>query len=115
MTSSVANTLLTRIGGLLSSPYFQRKRPISRRRGPVGLQDMVPPSIGMRLAALVGEHSDLDIAISVLLEAGNCDDLLISRLKKRKLQIKDEIASITPSAKDSIGAAMQQEMISCVA
>ena len=49
-----------------------------------------------RLAALIAEHDDLDIAISVLLEMGQHDDLLITRLKKRKLQIKDEIALATP-------------------
>jgi hypothetical protein len=54
---------------------------------------------------LADEHSDLDIAISVLLDTGSCDDLLIRRLKKRKLQIKDEIARLSP----------RQEMISCVA
>jgi hypothetical protein len=51
-----------------------------------------------RLAALVAEHDDLDAAISALLEAGRRDDLLISRLKKRKLQIKDEIALAAPAA-----------------
>src|SRR5258708_6599711 len=106
MTSSVANTLLARIGGLVLRPYFQRKRAIAQRCGPVGPQDVAPTSLGARLAALIGEHGDLDIAVSALLAAGNCDDLLITRLKKRKLQIKDEIASITP---------MRQEMISCVA
>jgi len=33
-------------------------------------------------------------AIGALLANGNCDDLLISRLKKRKLQLKDEIAAV---------------------
>jgi hypothetical protein len=50
----------------------------------------------IRLAALVAEHDDLDSAIAVLLERGACDDLLVTRLKKRKLQIKDEIAAATP-------------------
>ena len=60
-----------------------------------------PPIISTnpnRLAALIAEHDDLDAAISVLLEAGRRDDLLISRLKKRKLQIKDEIALAAPAA-----------------
>lgn len=51
-----------------------------------------------RLAALIAEHDDLDAAIFALLEAGRRDDLLISRLKKRKLQIKDEIALTAPAA-----------------
>jgi hypothetical protein len=45
-----------------------------------------------RLAALVEEHNDLDDAVAVLLSSATCDDLLVSRLKKRKLQLKDEIA-----------------------
>lgn len=51
-----------------------------------------------KLAALVAEHDDLDMAITVLLEAGGRDDLMISRLKKRKLQLKDEIALAEPAA-----------------
>ena len=45
-----------------------------------------------KLATLTQEHRDLDGAITVLLEAGVCDPLLIARMKKRKLQLKDEIA-----------------------
>jgi hypothetical protein len=49
-----------------------------------------------KLTVLVAEHDDLDYAISMLLAAGTCDDLLINRLKKRKLHLKDEIALILP-------------------
>jgi hypothetical protein len=45
-----------------------------------------------RLATLRLEHDDLDAAITALLKAGTCDGLLITRLKKRKLQLRDEIA-----------------------
>lgn len=58
-----------------------------------------PVSTSDRLAALVAEHDDLDTAITVLLETGGRDDLMISRLKKRKLQLKDEIALAAPAAK----------------
>lgn len=47
-----------------------------------------------RLATLVQEHRDLDSAIAALSEAGSHDQLQLSRLKKRKLQLKDEIADI---------------------
>jgi len=47
-----------------------------------------------RLATLVQEHRDLDTAIAALAEAGAHDQLQLSRLKKRKLQLKDEIADI---------------------
>ena len=37
------------------------------------------------------EHSDLDQAITVLSNSAATDRLMIQRLKKRKLQIKDKI------------------------
>jgi hypothetical protein len=46
-----------------------------------------------RLATLVQEHRDLDAAIDALVEGGG-DQLALSRLKKRKLYLKDEIAEI---------------------
>ena len=45
-----------------------------------------------KLAALVQEHRDLDAAIEALSATG--DQLALSRLKKRKLQLKDEITEI---------------------
>jgi hypothetical protein len=50
------------------------------------------PAGDCRLTALSLEHDDLDAAITALLTSGSCDGLLITRLKKRKLQLKDEIA-----------------------
>ena len=39
----------------------------------------------------VGQHHDLDYMILALSCAATCDELLVARLKKRKLRIKDEI------------------------
>ena len=47
-----------------------------------------------RLAALTQEHRDLDAAIGALSETNPADQLALSRLKKRKLQLKDEITEI---------------------
>ena len=47
-----------------------------------------------KLAALMQEHRDLDAAIDALWAAGGSDQLALSRLKKRKLQLKDEITEI---------------------
>jgi hypothetical protein len=110
MPSTIANTVLTKIGALVSSSYPQREQSDLQQNS-----HLETPTLNVRLALLVAEHADLDVAISVLLEAGKCDDLLISRLKKRKLQIKDEIASITPPSNDHDSAGMPQGMISCVA
>ena len=53
-----------------------------------------PDEVGLRakLAELMQEHRDLDAAIDAL--RGSPDQLQITRLKKRKLQLKDEISKI---------------------
>ena len=47
-----------------------------------------------KLAELLQEHRDLDAAIDALAQAGSADQLSLSRLKRRKLQLKDEITEI---------------------
>lgn len=44
-----------------------------------------------RVIELEIEHRDLDSAIMLLNEASKRDDLQLRRLKKRKLQLKDQI------------------------
>jgi len=53
-----------------------------------------PDEVGLRakLAELMQEHRDLDAAIEAL--QGSPDQLQITRLKKRKLQLKDQITKI---------------------
>ncbi len=46
------------------------------------------------LAQLKQEHRDLDTAIASLEQNGTTDHLQIKRLKKKKLQLKDEIARV---------------------
>lgn len=53
-----------------------------------------------RLHLLRTEHDDLDAAIAALALSGNADDLIITRLKKRKLHLKDEIAALLAPAMD---------------
>jgi hypothetical protein len=48
----------------------------------------------VKLAQLTQEHRDLDAAIEAMAASGNADLLALSRLKKRKLQLKDEITEI---------------------
>jgi hypothetical protein len=50
-----------------------------------------------KLARLLQEHRDLDAAIDALALNGNPDQLALSRLKKHKLQLKDEITEINNS------------------
>jgi hypothetical protein len=47
-----------------------------------------------KLAELMQEHRDLDTAIAAMAEQGVRDQLQLSRLKKRKLQLKDQITKI---------------------
>ncbi len=47
-----------------------------------------------RLGELTSEHRDLDDVIARISEQAPFDQLQMQRLKKRKLQLKDEIAKI---------------------
>ena len=47
-----------------------------------------------RIEVLRVEHGDLDVAIDAIVRAGAADQLQLARLKKRKLRLKDEIASL---------------------
>jgi hypothetical protein len=47
-----------------------------------------------RLDALKLEHRDLDEAIAALASAGVPDQLRLARLKKRKLRLRDELATL---------------------
>lgn len=47
-----------------------------------------------RLHELQVEHRDLDEVVSRLAVSVDTDELLIKRLKKRKLQLKDQIARL---------------------
>jgi len=51
-------------------------------------------SLRSALAALIEEHRDLDAAIAAMAERAPADQLRMTRLKKRKLQLRDQIASI---------------------
>ena len=51
-------------------------------------------AIKARIVAMKLEHRDLDVAIHKLEESIGCDQLLLRRMKKRKLQLKDAIARL---------------------
>lgn len=50
--------------------------------------------LGLELATKRQEHSDLDAAIHTLIQSQFADRMLIQRLKKRKLTLKDRIAQL---------------------
>ena len=77
--------------------------------GPLGdFGGSAAPIPNARVSALSLEHHDLDSAIDALVGAKSCDDLMVARLKKRRLQIRDEIAGILAAAQtgEAPGAAV---------
>ncbi|TVV75529.1 YdcH family protein [Sphingomonas solaris] len=50
--------------------------------------------IAKRVAQLRQEHRDLDLAIAAMGEAALPDQMVLARVKKRKLRLRDEIASL---------------------
>lgn len=48
----------------------------------------------IELEVMRREHRDLDEAIRALVEKGTADQLMIQRLKRQKLRLKDKIAVI---------------------
>lgn len=60
--------------------------------GDVSINSNDPGQIRIRLMELRQEHRDLDLAIERLSEEAGMDQLQLTRLKKRKLKLKDWIA-----------------------
>jgi hypothetical protein len=58
------------------------------------MTDEEEQALRAKLAELRQEHGDLDMAIAAIAGSPHCDQLQLSRLKKRKLQLKDQIARI---------------------
>ncbi|MBU3724928.1 MAG: DUF465 domain-containing protein [Burkholderiaceae bacterium] len=51
-------------------------------------------TLQLRILELEAEHRELDHLIGQLQQEGSRDELQIRRLKKRKLQLKDQIAQL---------------------
>lgn len=56
-------------------------------------EDATKPLV-QRLIALRTEHRDLDVAITRLEDDRSVDQLQLSRMKKRRLQLKDAITRL---------------------
>ena len=61
-----------------------------------------PDQLRSRVVMLEIEHRDLDEAIARLIDLPNRDDLLLSRMKKRKLQLKDQILQLKMLQKETL-------------
>lgn len=58
------------------------------------MEDQDLAAIKARLSALESEHRDLDDVIARLTDSSVVDQLQVRRLKKRKLQLKDQITRL---------------------
>jgi hypothetical protein len=58
------------------------------------MTDEEEQALKAKLTALRQEHGDLDAAIAAMTGSANCDQLQLTRLKKRKLLLKDLITRI---------------------
>jgi len=58
------------------------------------MTDEEEQALRAKLAQLRQEHGDLDAAIAAIAASSVCDQLQLTRLKKRKLQLKDQITRI---------------------
>ena len=67
---------------------------VSLRPSPRLQMSLDPEQLRERIVALEIEHRDLDDAILRLADLATRDDLLLTRLKKRKLQLKDQILQL---------------------
>jgi len=56
------------------------------------MPELDPADIALRLVELKTEHRDLDLAIARLATDPLRDELQLTRMKKRKLRLKDMIA-----------------------
>ena len=61
------------------------------------MTDEEEQTLKARLAQLREEHRDLDAAIAAMATSSVTDQLQLTRLKKRKLQLKDQIQQIEDS------------------
>jgi len=50
--------------------------------------------LALRLDHLKQEHGELDVALSAMIALGTPDQIAAARIKKRKLQLKDDMARI---------------------
>lgn len=87
------NTHNAGVGGDSSKTVDSRSSPLNHPSTQAH-HSVVPNStapLAMRIAHLLVEHRDLDLAIEALIHAPAVDELAIKRMKRRKLLLKDQI------------------------
>jgi hypothetical protein len=85
---AILRAAAARIG---QSERGRRRKALASRR----LTEQEEEDIRRELAQLRQEHRDLDLAIAAMIESSRLmDTIRVQRLKKRKLFLKDRIASL---------------------
>ena len=92
MSSAQANTPLPSLR--MNSETLFAGPPVVLDEPARNLNQEIEANLRARCIELTLEHRDLDLSISALAESATSDELLIARLKKRRLHLKDEIARI---------------------
>jgi hypothetical protein len=101
---SVSLDVFKSLGEAVRSSYNTVCGAAARVIGSDVMTDEEEQALRAKLAQLRQEHGDLDAAISAMTTATACDQLQLTRLKKRKLQLKDQIARIEDSLLPDITA-----------
>ena len=96
--------LQTRLAKPMPQPKTRGHNARPGRRRLMSMTDEEEKALRAKLAQLRQEHGDLDAAISAMTSSSACDQLQLTRLKKRKLQLKDQIARIEDSLLPDITA-----------
>jgi len=96
--------ILKALGEVRQPSYNGRSRCGRSGHRADAMTDEEEQTLRARLAQLRQEHGDLDAAISAMIAASNCDQLQLTRFKKRKLQLKEQIARIEDSLLPDITA-----------
>ena len=73
-------------------PTDDPQTPDSPSPDPLSPDPQSPEGVAARLASLRQTHRELDETIARITEAGGFNQLEVQRLKKKKLQLRDEIA-----------------------
>ncbi len=60
----------------------------------LSLSEEQSAKLGLELATIRQEHADMDAAIHTLADSHKADPMLLLRLKKRKLALKDRMVEL---------------------
>jgi hypothetical protein len=90
----MSNVLRAQVSTLDNDNPALARQPKQRENGFSEVTMEAEAELRARLAELKQQHRDLDAAIAGLEQSASRDQLQLTRLKKQKLMLKDQIQSI---------------------